>query len=58
MKKSEKDKYQMISLICWISKTKQTYKQQNRNRLTDTESKLVVARGEVSGGLGEIGEGD
>ena len=31
---------------------------QNRNRLIDTEEKLVVARGEGSGRMGEIGEGD
>ena len=31
---------------------------QNRNRLTDTENKLVVARGEDGSRLGEIGEGD
>ena len=29
----------------------------SRNRLTGTENKLVVARGEGVGGMGEIGEG-
>ena len=36
-----------------IKKTKQY-----RNRLIDTESKLVVARGEGDGGLGKIDERD
>ena len=29
---------------------------QNRNRLIDTENNLMVARGEVGGGTGEVGE--
>ena len=49
---TEKDKYHMISLICRIKKQKQnkTSKQrkQNRNRLIDTEIRLVVTR--VEGG--------
>ena len=51
---TEKDKYHMISLICRIKKQKQnkTSKQrkQNRNRLIDTEIRLVVTREE--GGWG------
>ena len=39
----EKDKYHMISLICDISDL------QNRNRLTDIENRLVVAKGECIG---------
>ena len=30
---------------------------QNKNRLTDSENKLVVTRGEGVWGVGEIGEG-
>ena len=33
-------------------------KNQNRNRLIHAESKLVVARGELSMGLEKIGEGE
>jgi len=29
-----------------------------RNKLLTTENKLMVTRGEVSGGMGEIGDGD
>ena len=43
---TEKDKYCIISLICGSKKTE----------LTETENKLVVARGE-EWKLGEIGEG-
>ena len=46
LSKSEKDKHCMISLIYGIWKTKQMNKQQNRNRVIDTENKQVVARGE------------
>ena len=43
--KSDKDKYQMISLICGLLKndTDWTYLQ-NRNRVIDTENKLMVIR--------------
>lgn len=40
----------MISFICGIQK-------QNKNRLVETEDKLVVATGRQSKGLGEKGEG-
>ena len=30
----------------------------NKNRLLNTENKLVVSRGEVGGGMGEIGDED
>ena len=43
---TEKDKYCMISLICVILKTKQMNKQQNRNKVIDTENKQVITRGE------------
>ena len=39
----------------WILKTK--INEQTRNRLIDTENKLMVARGEGVGGLGEKCEG-
>ena len=38
---TEEDKHCMISLICGISR--QT--KQRKNKLTDTENRLVVARG-------------
>ena len=38
-----KDKYFMILFICGIQKQKQMNKQ-NKNRLVDTENKLVVTR--------------
>ena len=31
---------------------------QTNHKLLNTENKLVVARGKVGGGMGEIGEGD
>ena len=43
----EKDKYNIISLIHRTYKTKQT----NRNRLTNTENKLIIGRGELVWGL-------
>ena len=54
MKKSFREGQGLYDLTCmWNLKNKT-----NRNRLTDTENKVVVARGEESGGLGEIGEGN
>ena len=47
--KSDKDKYYMISLIGRIWRGRTWYKWsylQNRNRVTDIESKLMVSRGE------------
>lgn len=41
---SEKDKYFIILLICFVRKTKQRNKQ-SKNRLVDTENKQMVARG-------------
>ena len=46
---TEKGKYNIISLICGIQKTKQMNKQ-NRIRLVNVKNNLVVARGE---GVGE-----
>ena len=51
--KSEKDKYHMVSL--YVESKEQN--EQNRNRLTDTENRLMVARWEVTGVLGEKVEG-
>jgi len=42
----EKDTYHMISLICGILKMAQRSYLQNRNRLTNMEKTLVVAKGE------------
>ena len=54
-----KDKY-CISLICRIGETKQMHKVKTRQkyRLLNTENKPVVVRGEMSGGMGEIGDGN
>ena len=53
MKKSIREGQGLYELTCmWNLKNK------TRNRLTDTETKVVVDRGEESGGLGEIGEGN
>ena len=48
--KPDKDKYDMIPLICGILKKwyKWTYLQ-NRNRLTDTENKLMVTKEDSEG---------
>ena len=46
----------------YVGPKKQTKKynktEKNRNRLTDTENKLVAARREECAGMGKIGEGD
>ena len=42
----EKDTYHMISLICGILNMAQRSYLQNRNRLTNMEKTLVVAKGE------------
>ena len=47
--KSEKDKYHVILLICGIKKIVQMNLQQNRNRVTPKENKLMVTKGESSG---------
>ena len=50
---TEKDKYRMISLTCGIKKQKQT---KNKNtKFTDTENRLVVARGREVG-MSEMGD--
>ena len=51
--KSEKDKYHMVSL--YVESKEQN--EQNRNRLTDTENRLMVVRREESWGTGYKGEG-
>ena len=57
---TEKDQYHDYLTYMWNLKQNKTKQMntQNKNRLTDSESKQVVARGEVGGALGEIGEGD
>ena len=50
---SEKDKYYTFLFICEIWKLKQVNKE-NRNRLKDTENKLIVAKGERDGRMSEI----
>ena len=41
----------------WNLKANKDKQKRNRNRLINTENKLVVARGERGRGMGEIGEG-
>ena len=43
---SEKDKYRIILLICFVKKQNKGTSKQSKNRLTDTENKQGVARGE------------
>ena len=50
-----KDKYHVMSIICGILETKQAKEKRNKQtnkqiRLLNTENKLMVTRGEVSGG--------
>ena len=47
-----------ISLVCGIWETIKRRKNETKNRLLTIENKLVVIRGEVGGGIDEIGEGD
>ena len=42
----EKDKYHMISLMCWILKNDTNDYLQNRNRFTDLHKGLLVTSGE------------
>ena len=53
----EKDKYRMLSLNMWNLKydTNGTYLQ-NKNRLADTENRLVVVKGK--GWIGSVGLAD
>ena len=55
---TDKDRYHTITLICGIKEKPQMNKQENRNRLIDTENKWVVAGGERRRQTGKIGEGD
>ena len=49
----------MISRMCGIPETnKEKRRQTKKQSLLNTENKLVVARGEVCGRMGETGEGD
>ena len=52
-----KDKYCVFSLICGIYKIRQM-KEYNKTERLNTESKLMVSRGERCGDKGIIGEGD
>ena len=49
---AEKDKYQMISLICGALRTKQKLKEQKTSRLTEPKNGLTVTKGK---GLGRMG---
>ena len=50
---TEKEKYQMTSLICVMLKTKQSKQTKSRNRLINTENKLMVAGGGVGREVGQ-----
>ena len=60
--KSQKDKYHIISLM-WNLRNK-THEQrkkserQTKNRLFTIENKLMVTRGEVIQGMGQVGDRD
>ena len=47
----EKGKYHMIPFMCETKIRHKWIYLRNRNRLTDIENKLVVARGKVGGGI-------
>ena len=57
---TEKDKYDIISLLCGIEKTYQpTNQPTNKNqKQTHEYRELVGAKGEGAGGMGETGDGD
>ena len=55
---TEKEEYDMISLIGGIWKKEKNKLKQNRNRLIDAENKLVVARKERRGGKVKTSEGN
>ena len=47
---TEKNKYYILAVVCGLFKKKKWCKWvflQNRNRLTDTESKLIVTKGKI-----------
>ena len=52
---TEKDKYHTISFICGVENMKHMNLSMNRNRLKDTEKRLVVSKG-VGGGRGMVWE--
>ena len=45
----EKDKYQMISLICGVLKQKEKLKEQNSSRITEPKNGLIVSKGKGTG---------
>lgn len=48
-----------FTYMCYVqNKTNEQTNKQNRNRLINTEKRLVVDKGEGSRGLGEIGDTD
>ena len=54
LSKPDKDKYYNKDLLCSMGNLKKWYKWtylQNRNRLTDTENKLMATKGERGGGI-------
>ena len=55
---TEKDKYCMISLICGIQKIIQMNLHTKRNRLTETESKLMVTKEKREGRRDKLGVWD
>ena len=48
----------MVNLKFWIQRCIKRERGKPRNRLFAIENKLMVTRGEVGRGMGEIGDGD
>ena len=49
LKKSEKNRYHILSLIIWNLKNTNKHIKPNKNRLTDIENKLMITKGEREG---------
>lgn len=57
VEKTEAHRLKLLAQNHMASKTHTHTKKPNRNRLIDTDNKLVVARGEGGGGIDKTGEG-
>ena len=57
LKKSDGER-QILYAFIYMWNLKKTNEQKTRNSLTDTENKLLVAKGERVGRMGKIGKGN